>query len=174
MPQTPGPKRIGDGNGDGQVNQSDLIVLNQILNGAQASSGQRAALDLAKPCGQLTEKDRKALQKALDKLAKGKKAPKAKCHGKTARVGDPLASPMGFTGHRGTMSGVREDLRVRVWTLAGNLILESELQAGAGWQRVLHHLQSHLPNGVYLYRATAYSSEGQVIRSDVHKLIILR
>lgn len=120
--QMPGPKRIGDGNGDGQVDQSDLTILNQILNGAQASSAQRAALDLAKPCGQLTEKDRKVLQKAIDKLAQGKKAPKAKCHGKKARVGDLLGSaiPAKALQNAPWISDLMKYETLRVWNLAGN------------------------------------------------------
>jgi hypothetical protein len=173
MPQTPGPKRIGDGNGDGQVNQSDLIVLNQILNGAQASSGQQSALDLAKPCGQLTEKDRKALQKALDKLAKGKKTPKAKCHGKKARVGDPLSaavSAKALTGPSAVITdGGGEVVRLQVWNLAGKLIWETETRPGLGWD-----LRQDRPNGVYLSVITVYDSIGQVVRREVHKTVVRR
>lgn len=67
------------------------------------------------------------------------------------------------------------NLQVEVYNLAGQLIFDSGAIAGRSlsWNLLDRHGRQ-LANGIYLYVVTATGSSGQIARSEVKKLIILR
>lgn len=85
---TPNGAKIGDVNLNGTIDEGDVSLLkNSLKNGQSLSENQRNVADVTRPCGKLSSRDLKRLERALKRLQAGKKGLSAPCFsGK--RVGD--------------------------------------------------------------------------------------
>ena len=62
-------------------------------------------------------------------------------------------------------------LRINIYSTDGRLVLT---QAAAGNRVLLEDVQKTLPNGVYLYAVTAVGSDGNVVKTELKKLVVRR
>ncbi len=67
-----------------------------------------------------------------------------------------------------------KDIQVRIFNLAGRLVFHTDwVENGFGW-KLQNNQGRRLANGVYLYVVTVRGYDGQVVRSEVRKLVVLR
>jgi len=195
---TPNGAKIGDVNLNGVIDEGDLSSLKNFLkNGQSLSENQRNVADVSRPCGKLTIRDLKRLERALKRLQAGKKGPSAPCFaGK--RVGDiieeeaaneqasaksihQLAMPMRLlqvrTLQQGMLFSLSEPLQeahVQIFDLRGKRVYAGDLSSGDELFWGLDTASRPLANGVYLYRVTGHSLDGRPIRTAIQKLVMLR
>lgn len=169
----------GDSNGDGRIDIRDAITC---AEGALALRSltelQQAACDVAPPSGIVDGRDVVTIAELAlgGASARGRPDPQVG-PAVPLRVERVSVRPWGsdLAGYRFVVQGrgIRS-IAVEVFDLRGRRVFHSgEVHNGVAW-----HGQSsyggRLSNGIYLYIVTVYGANGEVLRSEVRRLVLLR
>lgn len=166
---------VGDVNKDGKVTQTDVDLLNSYLKSLRKGfkgtpvvldAQQKLNADIAKSCGMINANDLTLLKRFVKNPAKPLKS---QCSGLAIGQPGPSASSANLAvielGSAADSSSTTAS--VRLYDLNGKLILE---QSALGNKVELN--SASLVNGVYLYVATVRNAKGEVISSELRKLVI--
>jgi len=84
-------------------------------------------------------------------------------------------NPLGMTGAKLLVKGTGiAGIKVEVFNLAGAKVFEQEASGDTLEFRAMDNKGNLLANGVYLYIVTVRGLDGEAIRSEVRKLVIIR
>ncbi|MFN4217935.1 MAG: hypothetical protein ACK4HB_01395 [Candidatus Bipolaricaulia bacterium] len=173
----------GDVDSNGLVEEADAqVVARAILGAVRLTESQRLAADVAPPFGVLDARD----VTLISEIARGYRAycPPLDARNPAVTILQSRASvTLERVWHQAQGRAIRfraqgvgiAEMSVQVFNLAGKAVFVSEWQKGTELHWLALSAEGRpLANGVYLYVLNVRGADGSLVRSRIHKLVILR